>query len=286
VRADLHTHSSASDGTDPPAQVMRRARAAGLDVVALTDHDVLAGQDEARRALPAGLSLVPGMELSCRLAGHSVHLLAYRTDPANAELAASTAAIVAGRVRRGRAMVARLRELGVDVSWPQVQAIAGGGVVGRPHIARAMVAAGAISEPAQAFTQEWIGPGGRAYVSRFALDPADAIRQVRRAGGVAVLAHPRAATRGWQIGEDHIAALAAAGLAGLEVDHPDHDQAKRRRLRALAAELDLVVTGGSDDHGALTGYRIGCETTGPAAYERLMSLCAPAAPAGPPAGDS
>jgi len=272
VRIDLHTHSTASDGTDPPAEVMRRAAVAGLDVVALTDHDTLAGHREARDGLPPGLALLTGMELSCRLDGRSVHMLAYGVDPGHAELAAECAAIVAARAGRAQAMVEALRGLGVDITWPQVQALAAGGVVGRPHIARAMVAAGAIASPDEAFTADWIGAGGRAYVSRYALDPVAAIGLIRAAGGVAVLAHPRAVSRAEQLSEATIAELAAAGLAGLEVAHPDHDPAVRQRLAGLAASLDLVATGGSDDHGSLTGYRIGCETTSPQAYERLMSL--------------
>ena len=272
MRIDLHTHSTASDGTDPPAEVMRRAAVAGLDVVALTDHDTLAGHREARDALPPGLALLTGMELSCRLDDRSVHMLAYGVDPGNAELAAECAAIVAARVGRAQAMVEALRGLGVDITWPQVRALAAGGVVGRPHIARAMVAAGAIASPDEAFTADWIGAGGRAYVSRYALDPVAAIGLIRAAGGVAVLAHPRAVSRAEQLSEATIAELAAAGLAGLEVAHPDHDPAVRQRLAGLAGSLDLVATGGSDDHGSLTGYRIGCETTSPQAYERLMSL--------------
>jgi hypothetical protein len=270
-RIDLHSHSTASDGTDPPAEVMRRARAAGLDVIALTDHDTLAGHDEARRALPPGLALVPGMELSCRLDGHSVHLLAYHVDPAHAGLAEQLHAITTDRARRARDMVGKLRELGVDITWEQVAAIAGDGVVARPHIARAMVAAGAIARPDQAFTPEWIGPGGRAYVTRYALDPEDAIRLVSSAGGVSVLAHPGAPQGGWVIGDEAVARLATAGLAGLEVAHPDHDDAERIRLAALAATLGLVSSGGSDDHGSLTGHRLGCETIAPGEYERLMS---------------
>jgi predicted metal-dependent phosphoesterase TrpH len=272
VRIDLHVHSSASDGTDPPAEVMRRAGQAGLDVVALTDHDTMAGHAEAARTLPPGLALVAGMELSCRLAGHSVHLLAYGTDPADPELAAECAAIIESRRSRGRRMVERLRDLGVAITWPQVEALATGGVVGRPHIARAMVAAGAISEPAQAFTPEWIGAGGRAYVSRYALDPVRAIGLIAAAGGVAVLAHPGAVSRGWKIPDEAVARLAGAGLAGLEVFHPDHDAAERSRLGILAARLDLVPSGGSDDHGSLTGHRIGAETCPPPSYERLMAL--------------
>jgi len=271
VRIDLHSHSSASDGTDPPAEVMRRARAAGLDVIALTDHDTLAGQDAARAALPSGLTLVSGMELSSRLDGHSVHLLSYLPHGMTAELTAEAQAIREDRRRRGQDMVARLRDLGVDVSWEQVAALAAGGSVGRPHIARAMVAAGAIGTPAEAFTDEWIGAGGRAYVSRYALPPARAVALVRGSGGAVVLAHPGALSRGWRIPDEAIADLAQAGLAGLEVDHPDHDAAERARLRALAADLRLLATGGSDDHGGLTGYRLGAETTSPEAFGQLMA---------------
>jgi len=272
VRIDLHSHSTASDGTDPPAEVVRRARQAGLDVLALTDHDTLAGHAAAAQALPTGLALVTGMELSCRLEGRSVHMLCYGLGRfAGSELAAECAAIVAARRDRGRRMADRLRELGVDITWPQIEALAAGGVVGRPHIARAMVAAGAIASPEQAFTPEWIGAGGRAYVGRYALDPARAIGLVARAGGAAVLAHPGAVTRGWKIPDETVAGLAGSGLAGLEVWHPDHDAAQRSRLGALAASLDLVPTGGSDDHGSLTGYRIGQETCPPESFDRLMA---------------
>ncbi len=271
MRIDLHSHSAASDGTDPPAEVVARARATGVDVLALTDHDTLAGLAAARAALPPGLTLVSGMELSSRLDGHSVHLLCYLPAGMSPELAAETEAIRDDRLRRGQAMVARLRGLGVDIRWDQVAALAAGGSVGRPHIARAMAAAGAISEPREAFSPEWIGSGGRAYVSRYALAPARAIGLVRGSGGAVVLAHPSALSRGWRIPDSAIAELAATGLAGLEVDHPDHDAAERVRLRGLAADLGLLTTGGSDDHGSLTGHRLGCETTSPAAFERLMA---------------
>lgn len=300
IRIDLHTHSSASDGTEPPAEVMRRADAAGVAVVALTDHDTTAGHEEARRHLPRGLTLVPGMELSCRLDGRSLHLLAYLFDPAHPDLAAECAAIRDDRRRRGRAMVAKLNALGVDISWEGVRAIAGDGVVGRPHVARALAAAGVVAEPRLAFSSEWIGTGGRAYVGRYALDPAVAVGLVRAAGGVSVLAHPRAGTRpgygnaaarngeprrpvprrpaGSHFTDDQIRRLADAGLTGVEIWHPDHDDAERARLTALADELDLVATGSSDDHGGLTGHRIGCETTPAAAYERLVERAVGSAP--------
>jgi len=261
VRADLHSHSSASDGTRPPAEVVARAAAAGLDAFALTDHDTVAGIAAAAAALPAGLALIAGMELSCRRDGHSVHLLGYLFDPEHQGLAAQTRAIRRSRVERARAMVAKLAELGVPVTWEQVTAIAGDGVIGRPHIARAMIEAGVVRSVDEAFTTQWIGPGGRAHVRRYALDPADAIALVHQAGGVTVLAHPRATTKGWMVPDDLIAELASAGLDGVEVFHPDHDEAERNQLLAVARKLGLAATGGSDDHGELTGDRIGCETT-------------------------
>ena len=276
MRADLHVHSTASDGTDPPAEVMRRAARAGLDVVALTDHDTVAGHAEARAA--AGpVALLPGMELSCRLDGRSLHMLAYLFDADQPELAAELTRIRDDRVLRARAMVDKLAGLGVDVSWEQVAAIAGQAVVGRPHIARAMADSGAIASPREAFTRDWIADGGRAYVGRYALDPVRAIDLVRAAGGVTALAHPRAGRDTW-VTNEQITRLAAAGLAGLEVFHPDQSEAERARLIASAHDLALATTGGSDDHGSLTDYRLGCETTSGEAYQDLLSRV-PANPA-------
>ena len=269
MRADLHVHSTASDGTDPPAEVMRRAARAGLDVVALTDHDTVAGHAEARAA--AGpVTLLPGMELSCRLDGRSLHMLAYLFDADQPELAAELTRIRDDRVLRARAMVDKLAGLGVDVSWEQVAAIAGQAVVGRPHIARAMADSSAIASPREAFTRDWIADGGRAYVGRYALDPVRAIDLVRAAGGVTALAHPRAGRDTW-VTNEQITRLAAVGLAGLEVFHPDQSEAERARLIALAHDLALVPTGGSDDHGSLTDYRLGGETTSGEAYQDLLS---------------
>jgi predicted metal-dependent phosphoesterase TrpH len=270
VRADLHVHSNASDGTDPPAEVMSRAARAGLDVVALTDHDTVAGHGQARRALPESLILVPGMELSCRLEDRSLHLLAYLFDPDDPDLAAETARIRDDRVLRARAMVDRLIALGVPITWDDVAAIAGSAVVGRPHIARAMAASGAIASPDQAFTRDWIADGGRAYVDRYALEPVRAIGLVRAVGGVAVIAHPRA-NRDLLVTNEEIAGLAAAGLAGIEVFHPDQPEAEQASLLSLTRDLGLIATGGSDDHGSLTGHRIGSYTAPPGAYESLIA---------------
>jgi predicted metal-dependent phosphoesterase TrpH len=269
VLIDLHVHSSASDGSDPPAEVMRRACEAALDVVALTDHDTTAGLPDARAALPPGLTLLTGMELSCRIDADSLHLLAYQFDPAHPGLAAETERIRDDRVYRAQAMVDRLADLGTGVTWEDVAAIAGDAVVGRPHIARALASAGAVATPADAFTQDWIGDGGRAYVPKYAPTPEHAIALVREAGGVTVLAHPR--SPGYELSDKVIAGLAAVGLAGLEIAHPDHDSTSRSRLTELATELGLVGTGGSDDHGDLTGYQLGRETTSPAALEALLA---------------
>jgi len=281
VRIDLHVHSSASDGTDPPAEVGRRAAAAGLDVVALTDHDTMAGIAPAAAALPPGLTLVPGLELSCLDNGRSMHLLGYLCDPGDPALAAETELIRDDRVHRARAMVARLAELGAPVTWEQVAAIAGDAVVGRPHIARALAEAGVVATPADAFTAEWIADGGRAHVGRYAPDAARGIALVRAAGGVPVLAHPR--SPGYEIADEVVAGLAAAGLAGLEVFHPDHDHSERARLTQLANSLDLVMTGGSDDHGAFNDSGLGSETTPPEQYERLLALATGARPVTGPA---
>ena len=256
---------------------MRRARGAGLDAVALTDHDTVAGHRAAAAALPPGLTLVPGMELSARLDEASVHLLGYLFDPAEPALAAERAAIRDSRVNRARVTVDRLAELGAPVTWEQVTAIADGGVVGRPHIARALAQAGVVATPAEAFGPQWIGAGGRAHVRRYAPAPARAIELIRGAGGVVVLAHPRAASRGWA-SDETIAGLAAAGLAGLEVDHPDHDQEQREHLRDLAADLGLIASGGSDDHGELTGHRLGCDTISAENYRRLVARATGAVP--------
>jgi len=273
VRIDLHVHSNASDGTDAPAEVVRRARAADVDVMALTDHDTQAGIAAAQAALADDLTLIPGIELSCLLDGRSVHLLGYLFDPDDAALQAETAQIRDDRTYRAKAMVAKARELGADVSWDQVAAIADGAVIGRPHIARALAAAGAVQTPADAFTADWIADGGRAYVDRYAVDLARGVSLVRAAGGVTVLAHPR--SPGYEIPDEVIAALAHAGLCGIEVFHPDHDLKERARLSDLAKSLGLITTGGSDDHGSFNNHGLGVETTPPEEYELLLALARP-----------
>ncbi|MDG4861106.1 PHP domain-containing protein [Streptomyces sp. T-3] len=269
MRIDLHTHSTASDGTDAPAELVRNAAAAGLDVVALTDHDTTRGHAEATAALPPGLTLVTGAELSCRLGGTGLHMLAYLFDPEEPELSAERELVRDDRVPRARAMVGKLQDLGVDVSWEQVARIAGDGSVGRPHIAEAMVELGVVRTVSDAFTAEWLANDGRAYVDKHELDPFDAIRLVKAAGGVTVFAHPLAVKRGECVPEAAIAELAAAGLDGIEVDHMDHDAATRARLRGLAADLGLLATGSSDYHGSRKTCVLGEFTTDPEVYGEI-----------------
>lgn len=276
MRIDLHAHSTASDGTQPPADVVRRARESGLDVVALTDHDTVAGHLEAAGALPPGLTLVRGAEISCEVvvadgARISLHLLAYLFDADEPLFAAARDRLRTDRTRRADDMVVRLQSLGVPITVERVHEIAAGGAIGRPHVARALVEAGVVPDVAAAFSPEWIGNGGRAYVDKYALGPVEAIGLVRGAGGVAVFAHPGAVKRGPVLPDSETVLMAAAGLFALEVDHPDHDPAVRARLRGLASELGLLTTGSSDDHGTITGHRLGCETTSPEVFTALVA---------------
>ncbi|MFE2252757.1 PHP domain-containing protein [Streptomyces lavendulae] len=285
MRIDLHTHSTASDGTDTPAQLVANAAAAGLDVVALTDHDTVGGYAEAIAALPPGLTLVTGAELSCRLDGVGMHMLAYLFDPQEPELSRERELVRDDRTPRAQAMVGKLRALGVDVTWEQVARIAGAGSVGRPHIATAMVELGVVPTVSDAFTADWLADGGRAYAEKHELDPFDAIRLVKAAGGVTVFAHPAAVKRGECVPESAIAALAAAGLDGIEVDHMDHDAATRDRLRGLAADLGLLATGSSDYHGSRKTCRLGEYTTDPEIYGEITRRATGAFPV-PGAGGS
>ncbi|WP_299528442.1 PHP domain-containing protein [uncultured Streptomyces sp.] len=269
MRIDLHTHSTASDGTDTPAELVAHARAAGLDVVALTDHDTVRGHAEAVAALPEGLTLVTGAELSCRLDGVGLHMLAYLFDPEEPEFARERELVRDDRVPRARAMIDKLRGMGVPVTWEQVARIAGDGSVGRPHIATALVELGVVDTVSDAFTPEWLADGGRAFAEKHELDAFDAVRMVKAAGGVTVFAHPRAVKRGTVVPESAIVRLAEAGLDGIEVDHMDHDAPTRERLRELAAGTGLLTTGSSDYHGSRKTVRLGEYTTDPEIYGEI-----------------
>lgn len=263
MRIDLHTHSVASDGTDAPEQVLAAARAAGLDVVALTDHDSTRGWDDAAAAVErTEVALVRGAEISCVVDGMSVHLLSYLHDPEDPALLAEAEATRDSRLTRARRMVERIGA-DLDLRWEDVEAqTVPGTTVGRPHIADALVAKGYVPDRSAAF-DTLLATGSPYYVPHRATPAERAVRLVRAAGGVPVLAHPAAEIRGRILSDAAIASLVDAGLAGLEVDHRDHDAAQRARLRGIAADAGLLVTGSSDYHGAGKENLLGEHTTDP-----------------------
>lgn len=267
---DLHTHSTASDGTTPPDVLVREAREAGLSVLALTDHDTSVGWAAAADALPPGLALVRGAEISCVHDGISLHLLAYLYDPDEPALAATLQDMRDSRRARAERMARMLEADGTGVTWERVQELAGG-TVGRPHLAQALIELGHVADIRGAFVPEWIGTRGRYWVPKRDLDVLDAIRLVAAAGGVTVFAHPAASSRGRIVDEEVIAQLAEAGLHGLEVDHYDHEPEVRDALRGLAADLGLLVTGSSDFHGDNKPVELAENTTAVEMYERLVS---------------
>jgi len=273
TRIDLHCHSTASDGTFTPAELVSAGAAAGLDVMAITDHDTTGGWGEAAAARPGSLRLVRGAELSCRWFGVepsiALHMLAYLFDPAEPRLAADLTRMRTDREQRAEKIVSRLRADGVPITWTEVLGYAAGGSVGRPHIAQALIRAGLVRTTNEAFASRWLG--ARYFVPKADLDVFQAVRAIRAAGGVAVFAHPRATARGRVVPDRLIADLAEAGLFGLEADHEDHSPAERAYVRAVADDLGLVVTGSSDFHGTHKTVQLGAFTTAPEAYEKIVS---------------
>jgi predicted metal-dependent phosphoesterase TrpH len=276
LRIDLHTHSTASDGTDNPADLVRIAADAGLDVVALTDHDTTSGWADAMKARPEGLRLVRGAELSCvspdgRGGRISVHLLAYLFDPEHPAVTLEQTRLRAERRDRLSRMVAMLAHDGYPVDPETFMARLPPDLpAGRPHLARALVEEGVVSSVNEAF-QKLLNNSSRYYVPRADTPVEVAVEMIREAGGACVFAHPLARHRGRVVEPSVISDLAEIGLVGVEVDHPDHAAADRALLRGLAAELDLVATGSSDYHGSNKTIPIGAETTHPEMFERLVS---------------
>ncbi|GEA86146.1 PHP domain-containing protein [Cellulomonas cellasea] len=263
MRIDLHTHSTASDGTEPPAEVVASAARAGLDVVALTDHDTTAGWAAAEQAAHEhGVALVRGTEVSARARGVSVHLLAYLQDPTHPALVAELERTRAARDGRARAMV-DLIAADHPLTWEDVlEHTSPGTVVGRPHIADALVRLGVVASRDAAFV-ELLRSDGPYHVPHYAPSAVAAVRAVRAAGGVPVFAHPGADGRGRVVSDDVFDELADAGLAGLEVHHRDHTPAQRERLTRIAERLGLLMTGSSDYHGAGKANLLGENLTQP-----------------------
>lgn len=276
--ADLHTHSTVSDGTESPTRLMEQAAAAGLWGIALTDHDSTSGWAEAAAAVDeTGVALIRGMELSTRSGFMSVHMLAYLVDPLDEGLLAETARIRESRLTRAEEIV---RRIGRDyaLEWDDVLAqTAEGTTIGRPHIADALVARGHVATRSAAF-EGILHPRAGYAQPHYAPDPLTGVRLIRAAGGVPVLAHP--GTRGAErvIGEDSLARLVDAGLFGLEIDHPENRPDAKRRLRELAARYALEVTGSSDYHGAGKPNRLGELRTSPGVVERILAEASGAEP--------
>lgn len=272
MKIDLHTHSTVSDGTQPPAEVMESAVQAGLDVVALTDHDTTAGWAEAAEAAARlGVSLVRGTEVSCQTEhGISVHLLSYLHDPDHDGLHEVMQRARNSRLTRARRM-AELIGNDYPITWEMVQRhVADGATVGRPHLADTLVSAGVVADRTEAFDTV-LHPRSGYYVRHYAPDPVTAVRLVRDAGGVPVMAHPLASMRGRVVGQEVFDAMIEAGLGGLEIAHRDNPDAARAQLSELAARHNLIVTGSSDYHGAGKPNRLGENLTSVQSLRRIAA---------------
>ena len=266
---DLHSHSNRSDGTLRPAEVIVLAAQRDLAGVALTDHDTFDGlREAATTADELDLEFVPGIEFSAEHDGASLHILGYWVDPDDRAIEAELLRLTATRFRRGEMIVEKLHELGYDVSLERVLELAGGEAIARPHIAQAMVEAGIVADEKEAFDR-YISDEGLAYVPKHALPPMEALRLIGEAGGVCVLAHPGMWRGNDTVPDELIEQMAAGGMVGLEVRHPDHDEEMRDKYAAMAERLDLVATAASDCHGERYGFRMGAERTDAETFAEL-----------------
>ena len=247
---DLHTHTTCSDGTDSPRELVNKAIAQGLEVLGISDHDTTSGWDEATQTLRGTLKLALGAEISCLTNdGISVHMLGMLFDPLHEEMQQVLEETRDGRLPRMRKMIEKMRSEGMDISIEDVvSAMPEGATMGRPHLADALVAKKIVKSRDEAFV-ELLHNDSRFYVSHAAPTPVEAISLIRRAGGVAVIAHPFASHRGEILKAEDFSELVAVGLNGIEVDHRDQNPDERAMLRVIARELNLVVTGSSDYHG-------------------------------------
>ena len=272
---DLHTHSNASDGTDSPSELIEKAISRGLDVIALTDHDTVGGWDEATAALKnhesnSKLELVLGSEVSCQGEdGTSIHMLGLLFDPNYAPLISEFEKTRENRVTRMSRIISRLNEAGIEITIEEVNAQKrGDATLGRPHLADALVARGHVASREEAFNI-FLHNGSKFYINHYSPSPEVAIRLIKEAGGVAVIAHPLASRSGRKIDLETLNQLIKAGLDGIEVDHRDHNEMERSELMRLAIEHDLVVTGSSDYHGTGKMNQLAEFTTHPEQWERL-----------------
>jgi len=275
VLIDLHTHSNASDGTDSPSELIDKAISKGLDVIALTDHDTVGGWDEAITALKnhesnSKLELVLGSEVSCQGEdGTSIHMLGLLFDPNYTPLISEFEKTRENRVTRMSRIISRLNEAGIEITIEEVNAQKrGDATLGRPHLADALVARGHVASREEAFNI-FLHNGSKFYINHYSPSPEVAIRLIKEAGGVAVIAHPLASRSGRKIDLMTLNQLIQAGLDGIEVDHRDHNEMERSELMRLAIEHNLVVTGSSDYHGTGKMNQLAEFTTHPEQWERL-----------------
>lgn len=275
----MHTHSTASDGTDSPAELIAKAVATGIDTLAVTDHDTTGGWGSAVQAvqqLDTSFTLVRGTEFSCAYFAPDgqrtgLHLLGYLFDPDAEDLKAERARLRDNRLGRGEKIVQNLIAAGYPITWDRVVEIAQGGSVGRPHLGRALVEAGVVTSVNEAFT-DLLSSSSPYYVPKQDMAVLDAIELIRRAGGVPVIAHAWARKRGKVLAPDVLAQLVESGMLGIEVDHPDHAPEDRQGLRDLANDLGVLATGSSDYHGTNKTIRLAAETTSRQSFERLVDL--------------
>ena len=261
MKIDLHTHSTYSDGTDKPSELINKALAAGITIIGLTDHDSIGGWQEAIDSLRPGISLVPGAEISCQTTdGISVHILGLLFDSSNSELMNTLEKTRENRHGRMEKIIARINEAGIDITM----------TLGRPHLADALVKKGVVASRDEAFTQ-MLHNNSKYYVSHYSPTPEAAIALIKAAGGVSVIAHPMASHRGRTISLETFGSLIDSGLDGIEVDHRDHSPDEKKQLIALASGSNLVMTGASDYHGNGKLNSLGEYTTNPDEWDRLES---------------
>ena len=267
---DLHTHTTFSDGTDTPTQLINKALAAGITTIALTDHDSISGWQEATIALRPGICLVPGAEVSCQtLDGISVHILGLLFDSSNTELIDTLDKTRENRFGRMEKIIAKINEAGIEISMSEVlEQLSDGATLGRPHLADALIKKGVVASREEAFTQ-MLHNHSKYYVSHYSPTPEAVIKLIKDAGGVSVIAHPMASHRGRTISLDTFGSLIQAGLDGIEVDHRDHSAEEKTQLISLAKESKLVMTGASDYHGNGKLNLLGEYTTEPAQWQKL-----------------
>lgn len=270
---DLHTHSLISDGTTTATEIVAEAASLGLEGIALTDHDTIDGWDEAREAAAThGIDFLPGIEVTTKYASKSRHLLGYGIDPGFAELFTALEEVQVSRLGRARAMVDLVAK-DYAITWDDVVADSPAVTVGRPHIADALVEAGYSLDRSAAFN-DILFPGSKYYVPTYAIDTIEAIRLVRAAGGVAVLAHPVAFRQASPTPASAVYSFAAAGLYGIELDHPENREDWLPPMREAAAKCSLVVTSSSDYHGAGKPNRLGERTTAASEVAKIRELVA------------